>query len=392
MAGLFAAHALLRAGWDAHIYERTAGPLSGRGAGIMTHPELRAALDRLGLDTGEGFGVPVETRVLLGARDAVVAARSYPQISTSWTRVYSMLAEAFPADRYHAGADFRDFAQSGNGLDVVFADGRSVPADVLVGADGLRSSVRRRLFPELGPAYAGYVAWRGLVAEADLGVPPFERTSLFAFDLPPAEQMLGYPVAGPNNDVRPGHRSYNFVWYKPEPDLARVMTDRDGRLHELSIPPHLIAPQVIADLRAHAERVLVPWFRAVVARTERPFVQPIYDLAVPYMAEGRVALIGDAAFVVRPHVGGGVVKAADDARALVDALASAGDIPTRLQAFSAIRHAVGSRMIAQARRLGSHLRTSFESEEQRRAADAVRAPEAVLRETASLDFLHAAYE
>lgn len=388
MAGLFAAHYLLRAGWDVHIYERTSGPLSGRGAGIMTHPELRTALGELGLDAGDGFGVPLQSRVLLDALDRVAATLSYPQISTSWTRVYSLLAKAFPAERYHAGAEIRDLAQANGGVDVVLADGRTVSADVLIGADGLRSSVRGRLFPGLAPVYAGYVAWRGLVDETDLDEPPFARASLFAFDLPPGEQMLGYPVAGPNDDVRPGFRRYNFVWYKPECDLARVMTDREGQSHSLSIPPHMIAPDVVADVRTHADRVLVPWFRKVVACTQQPFLQPIYDLAVPSMADGRVALIGDAAFVVRPHVGAGVVKAADDARALAEALADGDDIAARLQRFSTARHAVGSRMIEQARRLGSHLRYAFDSDAERRAANEVRAPATMLRETASLDFLH----
>ena len=69
----------------------------------------------------------------------------------------------------------------------------------------------------------------------------------------PNEQMLGYPVAGPDNDLRPGHRRYNFVWYRPaseERELPRLLTDDSGRTHVLSIPPPLIARDVIAAMRA----------------------------------------------------------------------------------------------------------------------------------------------
>ena len=73
-------------------------------------------------------------------------------------------------------------------------------------------------------------------------------------------------------------------------------------------------------MRAAAERLLAPQFRDVVRMIDEPILQPIYDLETPRMAFGRVAIIGDAAFVARPHVAAGVAKAADDAAALAAAL------------------------------------------------------------------------
>src|SRR5207237_3065871 len=168
----------------------------------------------------------------------------------------------------------------------------------------------------------GYAAWRGLIAET--AFPPAlyrELYEYFSFCLPANEQMLGYPVAGPGNDLRPGHRRYNFVWYRPaseERELPRLLTDDSGRTHALSIPPPLIARDVIAAMRDAAARVLAPQFDAMVGLCEMPFLQPIYDLEVSRMAFGRVAVVGDAAFVARPHIGAGVAKAADDALALAE--------------------------------------------------------------------------
>ena len=206
MAGLFAGHFLRRAGWAVDIFERTSDRLSARGAGILAHRELRAVLGELGIDTDTGFGVPIPTRVVLDADDRIIASRTMPQVATGWTRVHTLLAHAFPAAHYHVGIDFERFEQRADGVAAIFAGGRCEVADVLIGADGFRSQVRRGLFHDIVPEYAGYVAWRGIVPEADIESQPFARASLFAFNLPPGEHMVGYPVAGSGDDLTVGRR------------------------------------------------------------------------------------------------------------------------------------------------------------------------------------------
>jgi 2-polyprenyl-6-methoxyphenol hydroxylase-like FAD-dependent oxidoreductase len=391
MGGLFAALFLRRAGWDAQVYERVGAELSGRGAGIVTHPEMVEALAAVGLHPGDDLGVAMEERRTLDRRGNVIGRFHFPQIATSWNRLFQMLRDAFPADRYHRGKELVAIEAAADLVTARFADGSSAQADLIVGADGLRSTVRQQFLPEVRPVYAGYVAWRGLVSESTLpSAALHDLFPYFAFCLPPGEQMLGYPVAGPDNDLRPGHRRYNFVWYRPaeeETELQRLLTDETGHTHSLSIPPPLIAPSSVAEMRSHGERVLAPQFQELLRVTEQPFLQPIYDLESTRMAFSRVALIGDAAFVARPHVGGGVAKAAHDAMALADALSAETDVAAALKRFEAQRMAMGRRIVDRARRLGSYMRTRFNTADERALAERHQTPEAVMGETALLTFL-----
>jgi 2-polyprenyl-6-methoxyphenol hydroxylase-like FAD-dependent oxidoreductase len=126
----------------------------------------------------------------------------------------------------------------------------------------------------------------------------------------------------------------------------------------------------------------------VVRQIDEPLLQPIYDLESPRLAQGRVAILGDAAFVARPHVGAGVSKAADDAAALVEALARHDDVATALRAFEAARLPDNRRIIERARHLGAYLQATRTDAEQARAGRH-STDDAVIAETAMVDFLDA---
>jgi len=389
MSGLLAALMLRRRGWQADVCERVAGELAGRGAGIVAQPTLIAHLQALGLDT-RALGVPIARRQLLDRAGRVALTAHCPQIFTAWERVYRLLRDAFPSAHYHRGRELVSFAQTAGGVLAHFSDGGKAEGDVLIGADGLRSTVRPPCLPAIAPLYAGYVAWRAMLPEDAL--PPAIHRDLFdamTFCLPPGEQWLGYPVAGPDNDLRPGRRRYNIVWYRPAKEateLAFLLTDEHGVRHELSIPPPLIRREAIAAMRAAAGQLLAPQCRALVRQIDEPLLQPIYDMASPRLAFGRVALIGDAACVARPHVGAGVSKAADDAAALAAALDD-DDVESALSRYQAQRLPVNNRIIERARHLGAYLQAT-QSEEERTRSARHGIPQAVLDETALVDFLH----
>jgi 2-polyprenyl-6-methoxyphenol hydroxylase-like FAD-dependent oxidoreductase len=387
MSGLLAGLVLRRSGWAVDIFERVESELAGRGAGIVAQPDLIATLRRIGIDAHD-LGVEITARRVLDVDGRLLCESVCAQVLTAWERVYRLLRGAFPAHCYHRGCGVRDFEQREASVRARLSDGGEVESDLLVGADGLRSTIRQQCLPQLVPLYAGYVAWRALIAESAFS--PAIHRELFnsmTFCLPPGEQCLGYPVAGPDDDLRPGHRRYNVVWYRPADEggeLKRLLTDEAGTTH-IAIPPPLIRREAIAAMRAAAERLLAPQFREVIRMIDEPILQPIYDLETSRMAFGRVAIVGDAAFVARPHVAAGVAKAADDVAALAAALEDAEVEPALLR-FEAARLPIGRRIIERARHLGAYLQATQTSEELARSRRH-GIPEAVLAETAVLDFL-----
>jgi 2-polyprenyl-6-methoxyphenol hydroxylase-like FAD-dependent oxidoreductase len=390
MSGLFAAILLRRAGWDAEVYERVDVGLIGRGAGIVTHEEMRAVLRAAGCDPSKDLGVDITMRRTLDRSGAVAGEFGCAQTLTSWDRVFRMLREQFPDDRYHIGKELSRVEQRGERIVAHFTDGSSAEGDLMVGADGFRSNVRGEVLPAVKPLYAGYIAWRGLVDE-DV-IPPPVHADIFdamVFGLPPNEQFISYPVAGRNNDLRPGHRRCNFVWYRPAneaTELRRLLTDANGTFHALGIPPPLVRAEVIASLREDSRALLAPQLDAVVKLTPQPFLQPIFDVETSRMAVGRVAIIGDAAFLARPHVAAGVTKAAEDAMALANALRAHDDVAAALVAFERERIPANMRIMQRGRELGGYLQPHLLSPAALAAAERHHTPQAIMSEIAVLDF------
>lgn len=383
LGGLFAANLLHRDGWEVNVYERVSEELAERGAGVVTHPELFGILAKIGIEDAH-IGIEVQSRLTLSREGEVVGEHPHCQVLTAWSRLYALLRAALPDACYHNGMSLVHVEQDERRVVAHFADGSQASADLLIAADGIRSSVRQELAPEIVPRYAGYIAWRGLVDERLLS--PATHRQLFGhfgFCLPPREQMLGYPVAGAKNAMDAGSRRYNFVWYRPadETELLRLSTDNDGHVYEKGIPPPLISDAVLDEMRSVASQSLSPQFAEVVSRTSQPFFQPIYDLESPNLAFGRVALLGDSAFVARPHCGMGVTKAAGDALALATWLAKL-PVGEALAAYSQERAAYGMRIVAHARHLGAYMQAQLLTEHEVRMAERYRSPEAVMRETA----------
>jgi len=372
LGGMFAAHLLRAIGWRVDVFERSAEDLAGRGAGLGSHAALVAILKRIGIDMSAPLGVAIPRYVWLDEKGGVVADVPRPRMMTAWSRLYRPLRDALPGELYHPAKSLQHVEQDARSVTAIFSDGTRATGDLLVGADGVRSAVRAQFLPDAKPEYAGYFAWRALHAEAD--ATPAQRELLYtrnAFCIPDGELWVSYPVPARDGDVTPGKRDYNIVWYRPadEATLRLMNTDEAGRQHE-QIPPPLIRADVIAAAKDAARAVIAPSLAEIFSATPRPTFQAIYDLAAPQLVFGRAIILGDAAFVARPHVGAGVTKAALDAACLADALRESDSIDAALSAYGATRKAAGDWIISRAREFGAiciHGETGRPAERMQRA-------------------------
>jgi 2-polyprenyl-6-methoxyphenol hydroxylase-like FAD-dependent oxidoreductase len=260
MSGLFSAAFLRQIGWDVDVYERSTVELVGRGAGITGHPELMETLEASGAGTKD-LGVEVPKRVAIDRDGRITDERPLRQILTSWDRLQRLLRETIDESRYHLGWNFERIDQDERGVRVQFSGRRVEHADILIGSDGIRSSVRGQMAPDVQPVYAGYYIWRGAPNEADLAPDTLETIyPLFTFYLPTRQQVITYPIAGFGNDLRPGKRRFNFIWYRvaDAAKLREMNVDEKGVQHEYSVPPPLIRKDLIADMYKDARETLPP--------------------------------------------------------------------------------------------------------------------------------------
>ena len=385
MAGLFCGALLQRAGWDVQIFERAGEELSSRGAGIATHHQLYEAVRLAGIPLRDEMGVHSRGRRVFAPDGSLLGTCELPQILTSWGFIYRFLREQFPHEAYRNGMALVDFTQHDNGITARFENGEEATAAWLIGADGTRSTVRSLVTPGAVARYCGYFGWRGLADEASLPAAVIERLDQH-FALNPAQHghLLGYMVAGPNDDLRPGHRWYNWGWYRRANDerLREHLTGIDGQHYPQGIPHDLIRQDLVEQMYAQAARELAPCLQTVIRSTRRPFLQAIMEVGSDRMLAGRVALIGDAAFTARPHVGLGVSKAAADGTSLALAL-TAADQASTVRRWEASRLRFGRAALRWGQELGSYIETPRADPVQRAQAAFHRRADVLMVQTAS---------
>lgn len=360
VGGLFAAVLLARQGHQVIVLERSRRGLARRGAGLVVQEPVKRLLGRVGLSALAETGVWALERIVLDARGEVLRREERPQMQMSWDLLYDGLRKLVPDALYLTAAAVVDVALSSHGAEVTLADGRRFGFDLLVGADGQGSVVRHFVDGEGAvahrPDYAGYVAWRGLVPERS--VPRDAAAQLFgrfAFHFADGMQALGYLVPGSGGRTATGERRYNWVWYRRmSAERLREVLGFARRTDALSLGPGELPAELRDALIADAEAMLPPSFAAAVAAEASPFVQPIYDFETRRMANRRIVLLGDAAFVARPHTAMGVAKAAGDAMALADALAGRA-VDEALSVYERSRLPQGRAIVDYGRRLGRPL-------------------------------------
>ena len=357
MAGLFAATALSKKGWDISVHEKVPVPLSGRGAGIATYDEL-ADLVFKATNNNNVLGTTAKSRVSLDASGKIINSYDYPQVYTSWQYLFSILREQISNDDYFMGDDCIKIEQNEDKAIAFFENGKKKETDLIIVANGIKSELRTYVDNKAYPQYAGYVGWRGVVNEEEISKNSLETLSnYFIVVLPYNQQIASYPIAGEGkNPFKIGERRINWIWYKPVPQkkLKEILLGKSGQQVEDGIPPNEIKEEIVNDLFKEAEEKLPPQLVELVKITKQPLIQPIFDLQSMKMKNGRVVTIGDAAFTARPHVGMGVTKAAMDAFTLSEYLEDSPNLDD-LDKWEHSRLKESQFIVNRSRKLGQYL-------------------------------------
>lgn len=357
LGGLTAALLLKDIGLEVDVYERSPVELAQRGAGIGFLPDSQRYLIERGGVALDDISIGTSRIRYLDRRGTVIYDGAQSYRFSSWNTVYRQLLACFDVRRYHLGCELTGWRDDGQTVEAQFLGGKPAQrVDLMICADGVGSASRARLLPEAKPLYSGYVAWRGMVPETTVDAKV--RTTFddaITYHVLANSHILVYPIPGIDGSVKPGERLLNFVWYRnylAGGDLDDLMTDQNGQHREISLPPGAVSDRHVAELRASALARLPTAFSELVCATAQPFLQVIYDLDIPRMAFGRVCLVGDAAFVGRPHAAAGTAKAAADGWALADALARNGDVPSALAQWEPGQIALGKQLIERTRAVG----------------------------------------
>lgn len=358
IGGLTTALLLRTLGFDVDVFERTPLPLDNRGGGIVLQPVTMKWFDGYSASKIDELSITSHRIRYLGSRNEVLYDGSFEWRSTSWGTVYRALLGDFGGEHYHLGQMCAGFTQSADDVELRFVTGRVERADLVVFADGITSTGRRRLYPSVQRQYSGYVGWRGIVGEDRVSADT--RALLddaITYSVAPDTHAVMYLIPGMDGELDVGKRLLNYVWYRNVRDgaeLHELTTDTKGFENPVSMHPGSVQQRYIDEMRTAATEQLAPAVADVIVGTEHPFLQVISDVRIPGMVEGRVAVLGDAAFAVRPHPAAGSAKAAADAWMLYEHLrAQQGDIVAALQAWEPGQLDLGSRLLERAAAMGA---------------------------------------
>lgn len=322
IAGLTLGLACQRAGMDVKIYDQ-ARELRTIGGGILLWPHGLRFLDELGLaESLRPAWMSVKhmniinhlgKRICDDAHAELYALMNGEILPIDRSQLQQLLVKQLKKDTLVLGKACRNVVNDDDSAKVVFTDGTTDDADLIVGADGVHSAVRAAIFPEATLSYSGFCWWGGIVDHQV--VPDF-----------PIDQVQFVLGQGKICSIWPTHGK-RFMWYLPvKMRLENFAHEDEG---------HMLAQQLCEGWNDDVQRII-----AAPQQSQR-FHVPIYELPpLERCSSGRAVLIGDAALAFGPLLGQGANKAIEDAYLLANLIKKPdGNLPEILSRYDALRRA-----------------------------------------------------
>ena len=333
IGGLTTAIALRRKGLEAAVYER-APDIREVGAGLTLWANAVKALGKLGLaDAVKAAGAPGMGGSIRTSKGDVLSSLTSEELERRYgaanlgihrADLQRILLDRLGEDVVHLGATCSGFSQDEDGVTVRFEDGRAARGDVLIGADGIHSTVREGLFGKEKPRYSGYTAWRGVV-----NVPDASQRANAAFETWGCGQRFGHVTIGQG-------RVYWFAVRNTRPGETDAPQGRQAEVRRL-----------FADWHAPIPALIEATDEAAILRND------IYDREpLKRWTEGRVTLLGDAAHAMTPNLGQGACQAIEDAVVLANRLAERDGAAQALLAYEMARIQRANLIVTQSWRIG----------------------------------------
>jgi 5-methylphenazine-1-carboxylate 1-monooxygenase len=345
IGGLTLALQLHARGISCHIYE-VVSRLEPLGVGINLLPHGMKELDALGLaDEVRSTGVETANyrfysrygQLIHREARGIAAGYQWPQVSIHRGILHQILlrtvTERLGPDAVRTGARFVYCDQTEFGVHVSFEyEGGAIDSfltEVLVGCDGMRSTVRKQVFPDPDPlVYSGITMWRGITRWP----PIFDGKTMVYAGWLETGKLIAYPLSDELDSQ--GRQMVNWlVEFFVPPREPSADWSQEGKLEDFS--------WACSDM--HFEFLDVPKF---VAAAEQILEYPMVDRdPIPYWTDGRVTLLGDAAHPMTPRGSNGAGQAILDARVLAEQLAEHADPFVALHHYDSVRVPATSRVV-----------------------------------------------
>ena len=311
IAGCAMAILLRRLGANVIVLERSAGQFNDQGAGITLPTPFIDQCVALDLFDKNIPRLVVNSRSFSRKSKAAIqdAEKFWIQpvqgMALNWMDIYRNLKGRLEKNNYQVQTTVQKIQKTPDGFQVETTTGKMIFADLVIAADGVDSTVRKHFIPDAVEAYAGYIAWRGVVEDTEFNADQHVPYCFF-----PAGHILLYRIPASDYAIT-GKTLLNWIIYEnnQEKPLSELLKDKKGNIHTRSLSAENLSDDKIKYLHALAQSQLPKFISDVVCKTPNPFIQAIFDFQLPSYENNDLIFVGDAAATLRPHSGSGVLKA-----------------------------------------------------------------------------------